>query len=397
MSFSKDFLNSCGVRSVEENWGKLSQHLKEVQEKHIPSKLTSTRFNLPWFNAQLKKMCRKKRRLYRKARKTRNSMHFNQFKTFQNKTRDAIRKAHWSYVNGVLIEGLECGDVKPFYGYIKSKQQDNQGVSALRARGQIYSDAQTKARILSEQFMSVFTKDDPDATQVRLPGPDLPDISPLVITVHGVEKLLKDINPKKASGPDEIPTRVLHNLAVEVAPVLTEIYRQSIRTGDIPIQWTKAWITPVFKKGGRSEASNYRPVSLTSVACKLLEHIVCSHVREHADNYEILGEENHGFRAKHSTETQLIMTSHNMLKQRDQGKQLDVIILDYSKAFDTIPHKRLLHKLEHYGIKGCLLNWIEAFLVGRTQSVVVDGAHSNEEPVVSGLPQGTVLGPLMFL
>ena len=120
-------------------------------------------------------------------------------------------------------------------------------------------------------------------------------------------------------------------------------------------------------------------------------------MREHADNYEILGEENHGFRAKHSTETQLIMTSHDMLKQRDQGKQLDVIILDYSKAFDTVPHKRLLHKLEHYGIKGCLLNWIEAFLVGRTQSVVVDGARSNEEPVVSGVPQGTVLGPLMFL
>ncbi len=269
--------------------------------------------------------------------------------------------------------------------------------SLLSEREDRSTHAQSKARILSEQFMSVFTKDDPGASQVRLPGPDLPDISPLVITVQGVEKIIKDINPRKASGPDEIPTRVLHNLAVEVAPVLTEIYRQSIRTGDIPIQWKKAWITPVFKKGGRAEASNYRPVSLTSVACKLLEHIVCSHIRDHADNHGILGEENHGFRAKHSTETQLIMTTHDMLKQRDQGKQLDVIILDYSKAFDTVPHRRLLHKLEHYGIKGCLSKWIEAFLVGRTQSVVVDGARSNEEPVLSGVPQGTVLGPLMFL
>ena len=138
-------------------------------------------------------------------------------------------------------------------------------------------------------------------------------------------------------------------------------------------------------------------MSLTSIACETLEHIVCSYIRGHADIHNILGEEHHGFKKNHSTETQLILTTYDMLKQRDSGKQLDVIILDFSKAFDTVPHSRLLGKLHHYGIKGNLLRWIEEFLVGRTQSVLVDGTKSPEEAVLSGVPQGTVLGPLMFL
>ena len=126
-------------------------------------------------------------------------------------------------------------------------------------------------------------------------------------------KLLHNLNPRKASGPDELPARLLQSLAAEVAPALTLIFEQSIQTGKLPSQWKKAMITPVFKKGARAEPANYRPVSLTSIACKMLEHIYCSHLHRHIDT-NILGEANHGFRAKHSTETQLLVTSHDLLK-----------------------------------------------------------------------------------
>ena len=110
----------------------------------------------------------------------------------------------------------------------------------------------------------------------------------------------------KASGPDEVPARLLQSLAAEVAPALTLIFEQSIQTGKLPSHWKKAWITPVIKKGARAEPANYRPVSLTSIACKILEHIYCSHLHRHIDTNNILGEANHGFRAKHSTETRLL-------------------------------------------------------------------------------------------
>ena len=138
-------------------------------------------------------------------------------------------------------------------------------------------------------------------------------------------------------------------------------------------------------------------MSLTCILCQCLEHIFSTHIRRHLDRHGILTPANHGFRSKHSCETQLILTTHDILKRRDEGKQIDITILDFSKAFDTVPHRRLLGKLEHYGIEGTTLKRVEAFLTGRSQSVLCDGIRSRDEEVKSGVPQGTVLGPILFL
>ena len=179
--------------------------------------------------------------------------------------------------------------------------------------------------------------------------------------------------------------------------MLTKIFNQSISLGRLPSAWTKANVTAIFKKGSRTDPANYRPVSLTSVCCKVLEHIIYSHVIHHLDKCHALHDAQHGFRAKRSCETQLLTTVHHIWEANEHVKQVDAIVLDFAKAFDTVPHSRLLHKLHHYGINGSLHNWISSFLQGRQQSVVIQGSPSRPAEVLSGVPQGTVLGPLLFL
>ena len=281
-------------------------------------------------------MLRKKRRVYNKA-KGGNDKHRAAFKKIQNESRDALNTAHWTYVNNMLLKGLEGGDNKQFYQYLKAQGQDSQGVAPLKVGSQLLSDALSKARTLGTQFSSVFTKDSKETADIRKEGPSYPAIGQLNITTEGVEKLHRGLNPGKAAGPDGMTARMMKLLSEEIAPILTSIFRQSLVTGTLPTDWTKAFISPVFKKGDRSSPANYRPVSLTCIACKLMEHILCTHIRAHLDHHQILAPENHGFRSRHSCETQLLLTTHDLLKERDNGKQIDVAILDFFKAFNTVP------------------------------------------------------------
>ena len=198
-------------------------------------------------------------------------------------------------------------------------------------------------------------------------------------------KIVEEINISKAAGPDLIPGRMLNMLAPELAPIVHAIFTQSLDTGELPRDWSLANVAPIFKKGNRVLAENYRPVSLTCITCKLFEHIVCGHILNHVEDHKILTNLQHGFRSGRSCETQLITTTHELLSSFNSKSQIDVAILDFSKAFDTVPHAGLLGKLEHYGIDSKILLWITNFLNNRKQRVVVDGSFSNYADVESGI------------
>ena len=158
------------------------------------------------------------------------------------------------------------------------------------------------------------------------------------------------MNPSKALGHDELHPRVLKELATDLGPNFAHLFRKSLDTGEIPKEWSLANIYPLYKKGDKALACNYRPVSLTCVPCKLLEHIVCSNIMAHLDEYKLLSDRQHAFRKRHSCETQLTTVINDWAKILDNGGQVDTFILDFEKAFDTPPHELLKSKLFGCGI-----------------------------------------------
>ena len=203
-------------------------------------------------------------------------------------------------MNGILQNGLESGNNKPFWKYVKSQKQETSGISALKSNGNVITDSLSKAEILNSQFKSVFTPQSGN-TFPQLLGTQFPKIKPLHISENGSFMLLDRIDVSTSSGPDKLPGSLLQSLAKEITPVVHFIFTQSLCTGELPTEWTQANVSPILRK-----AVNYHTVSLTCITCKLFEHIICKHILAHLEDNKILTDLQHGFRSGRSCETQLV-------------------------------------------------------------------------------------------
>ena len=200
-----------------------------------------------------------------------------------------------------------------------------------------------------------------------------------------------------APGPDGIPAIMMKKAKRTLSRILCDIFQGSLETGKIPQALKDALIVPIFKGGSRGKAANYRPISLTSHIMKTFERIMRQNLVSYMEYFEKLDPRQHGSRSGRSTLSQLLQHQDDVLRSLEDGDNVDVIYLDFAKAYDKVDHGILIHKLKKIGITGWIGRWIQAFLTGRRQQVLVRGRRSRSSPLISGVPQGSVLGPLLFL
>ena len=386
--------NLAGMEDPNEMWLLFTSQLQANIEDCVPTKeLNRKKTSQPeWFGKAAEKLVSKQRRTYKKYKQTGDSFFLKKYKQERRTTKKEVRRMKTNFLVDKICGPLARGNSKPFYRHLRDTRRQCPPQMSLQTNGQSSDDPSECANMLNNFFQQQFCRDHCIDGIPPLESPD----EKIEISEDGVAKLIISLGNGKSPGPDGIRKPDLMINIHTTADCLSHIYRASIKYGRLPDQWKLANVTPIHKGGEANQVFNYRPISLTSIPCKILEHIVLHHLNKKLDVF--LHHRQHGFRKGMSCETQLCATYHDLAKSMEQNKVTHALILDFKKAFDKVPHSLLLQKLRAIpDLDPSLLNWIQDFLTGRKQRVVLKNQMSSVCDVTSGVPQGSVLGPTLFL